>query len=70
MEMAAILLIASLICPLTLALPARPRQILHDRAASSYDYVVVGCGAAGLTVSNRLTENPDVSVLCIEAGPL
>lgn len=25
---------------------------------SSYDYVVVGGGASGLTVANRLTENP------------
>lgn len=34
-----------------------------------YDYIVVGCGVAGLTVSMRLTEN-NVTVLCLEAGPL
>lgn len=33
-----------------------------------YDYIVVGCGPAGLTVSMRLSEN-NVTVLCIEAGP-
>lgn len=34
-----------------------------------YDYVVVGCGVAGLTVSMRLSEN-NATILCIEAGPL
>jgi choline dehydrogenase len=37
---------------------------------ATYDYVVVGCGIAGLTVSNRLSENASVSVLCLEAGAL
>ncbi|OHF00487.1 GMC oxidoreductase [Colletotrichum orchidophilum] len=35
-----------------------------------YDYIVVGGGASGLTVANRLTENPAVTVLVIEAGEL
>ncbi|KAA8905688.1 hypothetical protein FN846DRAFT_950261 [Sphaerosporella brunnea] len=37
---------------------------------SSYDYVVVGGGTAGLTVANRLSEDKHKSVLVIEAGSL
>lgn len=29
-----------------------------DGLQASYDYVVVGAGAGGLTVANRLSENP------------
>lgn len=34
----------------------------------SFDYVIVGGGTAGLTLANRLTENPAFSVAVIEAG--
>lgn len=43
------------------------RQSLQN---ATYDYVVVGCGIAGLVASNRLSEDHNATVLCLEAGVL
>lgn len=41
----------------------------EDLPPVDYDFIIAGGGTAGVAVASRLSENHDLKVLIIEAGP-
>ncbi|KAI1209556.1 GMC oxidoreductase [Annulohypoxylon truncatum] len=63
-------LAVSLLLSLTSSIHILPDSNGTLSLQNSYDYIVVGAGIGGLVVANRLSEDPSVSILVVEAGEL
>jgi choline dehydrogenase-like flavoprotein len=42
---------------------------MTDALPASVDYIIVGGGTSGLVLAARLSENPDLQIVVLEAGP-
>ncbi|KAK0724725.1 hypothetical protein B0H67DRAFT_480481 [Lasiosphaeris hirsuta] len=62
--------LSTVVAPAESRLVPKHATVVDYRSVSeNYTFIIAGAGIAGLTLADRLTEDPKVSVLVIEAGP-
>lgn len=66
----ALFLMAQLMALMKLSYPPAMSTYNTENLYDEYDYVIVGGGSAGCLLANRLSANPRVTVLLLEAGGL